>query len=98
MSSSMCDQSFRLRRRGDRKPECLHTEGAHMHALLMSYVSNLPFVQLHTHLERYAQALTATDGLVMKTWLLDDSVVGGFYLFDNRHSAEAFMRGPVWDE
>jgi hypothetical protein len=64
-------------------------------AVLMTFVSDVPVPALRQRLERYTVALSAVPGLIMKTWIIADTVIGGFYLFEDRPTADAYLHGDV---
>jgi hypothetical protein len=66
-----------------------------MHAVLINFTSTASRGDLHEPFERYAHALTAVPGLVMKTWITDETTLGGFHIFDDRTHAEAYLSGEL---
>lgn len=66
-----------------------------MHAVLINFTSSVPLGELHEPFERYAQALAGVNGLVMKTWIAGDSRLGGFHIFQDRASADAYLTGEL---
>lgn len=62
-----------------------------MHAVLITFESSIPTADLAGPFEQYAQALQSVAGLQTKTWIQDDTAVGGFHLFDDRTAAEAYL-------
>jgi len=68
-----------------------------MQAILMTFVSDVALDVLRQRLERYTAALLSVPGFVMKAWIVEESVLGGFYLFENQAAADAYLQGEVCD-
>ncbi|MFC5137137.1 YdhR family protein [Actinomycetospora rhizophila] len=66
-----------------------------MHALHITFTSSVPAEAMHDGGVAFAEALRAVPGFVAKTWLVDGSHHGGFYLFTDRAAAEAYRDGPL---
>jgi Putative mono-oxygenase ydhR len=66
-----------------------------MYALHVTYTSAATADQLRDGAVGFAEALRAVPGFVAKTWLADRAHQGGFYLFTDRASAEAYRDGPL---
>ncbi len=62
-----------------------------MHAVLITFRSSAALDTLADLFAGYADALQATPGLVMKTWLHDGETLGGFHLFATRETAEEYL-------
>lgn len=47
--------------------------------------------------QQLAQPIADVDGLIWKVWPMNevDSEAGGFYLFENAESVQAFLEGPI---
>jgi hypothetical protein len=69
--------------------------GNGVQAVLITFVSELPVHALRERLERYTATLLSVPGLVMKSWIVDEFVLGGFYLFADHESAEAYLHGEL---
>jgi hypothetical protein len=66
-----------------------------MHAVLITFASAVELPTLEAPFTEYARALGDVPGLVSKTWLVDDSTLGGFHLFESAAAAEAYLEGPL---
>jgi hypothetical protein len=75
----------------------LSMRGGLMHAVLVTFESDAPLDQLEIAFECYAIRLATTKGLLMKTWISDDVIVGGFHLFEDRCSADAYLNGDLFE-
>jgi hypothetical protein len=64
-----------------------------MHALLITFESTGALDAPAELIAIHAAALRDVDGLVEQTWLRDGITLGGFHLFVDRASAEAFLEG-----
>ncbi|MDQ3696176.1 MAG: YdhR family protein [Chloroflexota bacterium] len=69
-----------------------------MHAVLITFHSSAAPATLTGLFARYAEALQAVPGLVMKIWLDDGEMLGGFYLFATRQAAEEFLASDLVGE
>jgi hypothetical protein len=67
-----------------------------MYALLVTYTSAVPTVLLRDAQIAFAEQLVSTPGFVSKTWLHEGTTHGGFYLFDSREAAEAYVNGQLF--
>jgi hypothetical protein len=67
-----------------------------MHAVLITFTSAANPADLAEPFEQYARALCDVPGLVAKTWLADESVLGGFHLFESAAAADAYLTGPLF--
>jgi hypothetical protein len=67
-----------------------------MHAVLITFDSTVPLADVAEPFGHYASALTAVDGLVMKTWLHDRATLGGFHLFEDEAAANRYLDGELW--
>ena len=66
-----------------------------MYALHITFTSTVPAGDLRETAIGFAEALRAVPGFVAKTWLHHGSHHGGFYLFADQASAEAYRDGPL---
>jgi hypothetical protein len=66
-----------------------------MHALMITFTSAVATDQLTMPFQEYAQALTAVPGLVAKTWIADETTLGGFHLFDASAAADDYLEGAL---
>jgi Putative mono-oxygenase ydhR len=66
-----------------------------MHAVLITFTSAVDIPELEEPFTEYARALGDVPGLVSKTWLVEESTVGGFHLFESASAAEAYLDGPL---
>ncbi|MEJ2862690.1 YdhR family protein [Actinomycetospora flava] len=66
-----------------------------MYALHITFTSAVPAEALYDGAVDFAEALRSVPGFVAKTWLVDRSHHGGFYLFTDRAAAEAYRDGPL---
>ena len=66
-----------------------------MHALVITFRSDVTPEEVKEDFTRYAEALRdgAARGLVGKTWLADGPTVGGFCLFEDRGVADRYLDG-----
>lgn len=69
-----------------------------MHAVLVTYENDTPADQLRNHPDNfeYAKALKKVPGLISKTWINDGKTLGGFHVFTDKASAEAFINGEMF--
>lgn len=66
-----------------------------MYGLLITFHTAVPLDQLEQPFGEYAEALRSVPGLVSKAWLRDDELLGGFHLFDDRSSADAYLASDL---
>ena len=66
-----------------------------MHALLITFHSEAGMDDLADPFTDYAKALTKVDGLVSKTWIGDDGVLGGFHIFTSRRAADTYLESEM---
>ena len=62
-----------------------------MHAVLITFRSEVSREDLIGPFTDYANALTGVDGLVSKTWIADGEVIGGFHIFESRQAADVYL-------
>lgn len=66
-----------------------------MHAVHITFQSTLDRDDLAAPFADYARALQAVDGLILKTWIADGTTFGGFYVFENRAVADAYLTSAL---
>ncbi len=66
-----------------------------MHAVLITFTSTATLDQVAEPFERYAHALRAIPGLVMKTWIADGTTLGGFHIFDDTSHADGYLNSEL---
>lgn len=66
-----------------------------MHALLITFTSTADENELRSMATQFADALQGLPGLMTKAWLADGDTQGGFYLFADSESAQAYASGPL---
>lgn len=66
-----------------------------MHAVLITFRSEATREDLVEPFTAYANALTGVHGLVSKTWIGDGDTIGGFHIFTDRESAEAYLASEM---
>ena len=71
------------------------TNGEAMYGMLITFRTSIPLDQLGEPFGEYAQALRTIPGLVSKAWLHDDDTVGGFHLFEDEPSAQAYLTSEL---
>lgn len=62
-----------------------------MHAVLITFRSEVSKEDLTEPFTEYANAVTGVDGLVSKTWIADGEVLGGFHIFTSRQAADVYL-------
>ncbi len=69
-----------------------------MHAVLVTYENDTPAEQLKNHPDNveYTKFLKKVPGLISKTWINDGKTLGGFHVFTNKASADAFINGEMF--
>jgi Putative mono-oxygenase ydhR len=68
-----------------------------MHAVLVTFMSCASLDELEVVFQPLAVQLATTDGLVMETWISDDTIVGGFHIFEDRSSADAYLNSELFE-
>ena len=68
-----------------------------MHAIFVTFHSTVPAAELEEGYRQFAEALRegAAPGFVAKTWLSNAPRMGGFYLFQNRQTADGYLAGML---
>ena len=69
-----------------------------MHAVLVTYENGVPADKAKSDPDNigYANGLKNVQGLVMKTWINDGTASGGFHIFTDTASAEAYINGEMF--
>ena len=69
-----------------------------MHAVLVTYENDTPADQLKNHPDNvaYAKHLKKVPGLISKTWINDGKTLGGFHVFTDKESADAYINGEMF--
>ena len=66
-----------------------------MDALLITFYATDPIDRLEALFGEYAHALREMPGLLSKAWIRDGDNIGGFHLFADRASAEAYLASDL---
>ena len=66
-----------------------------MHAVLITFTSSANLDSLQDPFTEYAKALKGVAGLVAKTWIRDDTTLGGFHIFTDRSQAESYLKSKM---
>lgn len=66
-----------------------------MHGLLVTFTSAADVGDLVKPFTDYATAMCSVPGLVFKTWIRDGATLGGFHVFVDRESAEAYLASDM---
>jgi len=66
-----------------------------MHAVLITFSSSAGLDSLQEPFTEYAKALKGVDGLVAKTWIRDQTMLGGFHIFTDRSRAEGYLNSKM---
>jgi hypothetical protein len=69
---------------------------APMHALLITFTTAASLEELAESSRAYGEALLDVPGLVSKTWINEGHTLGGFYVFEHRADADAYLAGDLW--
>lgn len=67
-----------------------------MYALHVTFTSTASAEDLRAGQLVFAEHVTSVPGFVAKTWLHDGADQGGFYLFESRDTAQAYLDGPLF--
>jgi hypothetical protein len=69
-----------------------------MYAVLVTYENDTPVEEAKQHPDNFgfAEELKSVDGFMMKTWLNDGATFGGFYIFADKHKADAFINSELF--
>ncbi len=66
-----------------------------MHAVLITFSSSADLDSLQGPFTEYAKALKGVAGLVAKTWIRDETTLGGFHIFTDRSQAESYLKSKM---
>ena len=66
-----------------------------MYGLLITFYATNPLDELEAPFTEYARALRSMPGLLSKAWIRDGDSLGGFHLFADRASAEAYLASDL---
>ncbi len=66
-----------------------------MHALIITFTSHIDSEEVRNVATEFADSVRDVPGLLSKAWLADGATNGGFYLFVDRASADAYAEGPL---
>lgn len=66
-----------------------------MYAIHITFTSTATDEEMYEGAVAFAEALRAVPGFAAKYWLQHGAHHGGFYLFTDRASAEAYRDGPL---
>ncbi len=66
-----------------------------MHAVLITFESSVDLDDLKGPFTDYANGLLGVPGLVAKTWIRDDSTLGGFHIFTSAEDAESYLNSEL---
>jgi hypothetical protein len=69
-----------------------------MQAVLVTYENDASADQVKSNPDAvgFAKALKKVPGLISKTWINDGKTFGGFYVFTDKASAEAYINGDMF--
>ena len=66
-----------------------------MHAVLITFRTEVSKDDLVGPFTEYANAMTEVEGLVSKTWIADGEILGGFHIFSSRRDAEVYLASKM---
>lgn len=66
-----------------------------MHAVMITFESTVPADDLAGPFRQYAVALQDIAGLQTKAWIQDGTTFGGFHVFTDRSSADAYLSSEL---
>jgi hypothetical protein len=68
-----------------------------MHAIFVTFQSSVPAAELEEGYRQFAEGLRggAARGFVAKTWVSGAPRMGGFYLFQDRQTADDYIAGML---
>ncbi len=69
-----------------------------MHAILVTIQTKMQPSELAQVSQRIAGDFQRVKGLLMKTWINKGSMLGGFYVFTDEQSAEAYLKSPLIEQ
>ena len=68
-----------------------------MHSMLVTFDTTASLDELAGFASDLAHAVTSVPGLISKTWLADGDTIGGFYLFADENTCNAYLAGDIID-
>lgn len=71
------------------------TKGIPMHAVLITFETEAPRADVAVPFAEYAEALRQQPGFISKCWIDTAAGFGGFHLFTDRASADAYLESPL---
>jgi hypothetical protein len=69
-----------------------------VHAVLIRFSSSIPALALERFVEDQARSLGVVDGLISTTWVADDEIVGGFFVFRSAVAAEDYLHSDAFGD
>ena len=66
-----------------------------MHGVFITFQSEARLEDLQGPFLEVAEALLDVPGLLSKTWIQEGERIGGFFIFSDAASAEAYLHGPI---
>ena len=66
-----------------------------MHAVLITFESSADLDDLKGPFTDYANALQGVPGFVAKTWIREDSTLGGFHIFASAEDAKSYLNSEM---
>ena len=66
-----------------------------MHAVLVTFRSSVQAEELVEPFTQYAEQMRSVPGLVEKTWIRDEEILGGFHVFLSRADADRYLGGDM---
>lgn len=66
-----------------------------MYAVMITFQSSIPTAELAGPFTDYAEALRAQPGLISKAWIHDGTTLGGFHVFDDKATADAYLASDL---
>jgi hypothetical protein len=66
-----------------------------MHAVLVTFHSSVAADELVEPFTQYAEQMRSVPGLVAKTWIRDEEIIGGFHVFLSRADADRYLGGEM---
>lgn len=69
-----------------------------MHAILINIQTNKQPDELAQISKQIVGDFQKVKGLLMKTWINKGSMLGGFYVFTDELSAQAFLKSPLIEQ
>ena len=66
-----------------------------MYGLLITFRSTIALDDLAEPFADYASSLCSVPGLITKAWIQDGDVLGGFHVFENERTANAYLASEM---